>query len=245
MLGDLPYWPAFPQPIGLWVMNERAGTIFNDLSGNGNNGIITDLSGGGGWVGDSLYLLTTDDADVGPRTDRAYNTYVIWIKSADWGAARYAYHKANIVRLGSTDGANVRAYQYAGTGGLNYVTSTGHNCSDGKWHQYAHTWDGTDLKLYIDGVYINSVSTNPGTGDINTGANLPLCPDVTNNQLYYKTFSIYDKVLTAQQIAYLYRNPFPWFEEDEGSHLYVPAAGGISMPLLMQQMNHFNGGMAA
>lgn len=126
------------------------------------------------------------------------------------------------------------------------------------FHQFAATYDGSGvvggLKLYVDGVI--NVSTDESTGSYTamhpSSAHLRIGVYFVDNESY-DTFAdgrfgyamIFPTDLSASQIARLYRDPFYMFKDSaEKAILGGYSAAGISMPLVMQQMNQFNGGMA-
>ncbi len=55
---------------------------------------------------------------------------------------------------------------------------------------------------------------------------------------------IFDTALTEAQIKFLYENPYFMYRLPEELYGYA-AVAGISMPLLIQQMNQFDGGTYA
>jgi len=222
LLGELPDWTRFPRPVGLWVMNEGSGSIINDLSGNRNTGI---LEGDTHWVGSALSFVSGNSNYIElkdyPVTDF---TVIMWFATTNnfAGSERLygAYYEGRLLWE-----ANDTISALIHDGGWQTITSAA-ALNDGIYHQAVITAQqglADGWKLYIDGVLqgtdslgtITSHSSKHQIGRYFSGA-------------YYFTGVIdhvlrYHHALSAAEIAYLYRNPFPWFVEDEVSHLYVPS----------------------
>ena len=248
--GRLPIWGStwFPQPVLLMPFYEGDGAIVNDLSGNGRNGTLAAgitwsqgqfgpvLSGSGGATG---YVDTNWRWTFGTGAF----TLSCWYKGTE------ATNYAGLVGAAITNSIGCAMLIYNGHIAVwlnNEMDEGSITINDDVWHHCAFTRNGTVGRLYVDGV-------QDGVNKVVLGSSVDVAQNVWifgwgNSSYTTKGLidlpMILDRDLPAQQIAYLYRNPFPWFIEDEVSHLYLPPTG-ISMPLLMQQMNHFNGGMAA
>ncbi len=160
---------ATTAPVGLWTLDEGSGTHVADGSGNGNNGV---LSGGVSWVpGVSGSALTFDGstgevrvADNTVLEPRSTVTVSAWVKQAGSpGAFRYVVAKG-------ANGCIAASYGlYSGPdGGLEFYVSQGHGSIyarspdagqdvwDGKWHLAVGTYDGSTIRLYLDGVEVGS-----------------------------------------------------------------------------------------
>ena len=112
------------------------------------------------------------------------------------------------------------------------ILSTGSSLADNQWYKLAFTFNGVTraYKAYVDNKLLIS-----GTGSTFTAI------DFTKGSIgsrYYagsyssywsgdiKTISIYNRVLSAAEIAQLYREPFAMFDRPSIGLLYVPPAGG-------------------
>ncbi|MBP8303427.1 MAG: discoidin domain-containing protein [Phycisphaerae bacterium] len=147
--------PAPPVLVGHWKLDGTA----QDSSGNGNNGTLT---GGPTWVaagrvGGALDLDGVDDyVDCGAGagldiTDRL--TLCAWVRPDDAGNSQHN----PFVTKGDTAYAikhnvdnTIQFYVYDGT----WYTANGAVDAalfNGQWHHVAGTYDGHQLKLYIDG----------------------------------------------------------------------------------------------
>jgi len=171
--------------IGLWHFDEGGGLDALDSSGNGNNGVLGGIGGGGGvpdWVTPGYMKgaldFETDDRDavvvshnaslasIQGTTGTAAITMLAWVNfesavhnSKVFDKNIYALwiqatgdHKLKL-RIQVVDAGGVSANQdLVGSGTLPL----------NEWVYIAGTYDGTDLKLYINGV-LDGTMTAPGT----------------------------------------------------------------------------------
>ena len=155
-------------PVGIWKLDEGSGTTVSDSSGNGNNGV---MSGGVSWVpgvfGSSGLAFGPGEVKVNDNNalePAASVTVSAWVRSArSPGAFRY------IVAKGA-NGCIAASYGlYSGpSGGLQFYVSKGRGSTfarsrdagqttwDGQWHLAVGTYDGTTIRLYIDGNQVGS-----------------------------------------------------------------------------------------
>ena len=233
LLGQLPDWTRFPRPVCLYAMNEGSGSIVQDLSGDGNSGIVY----GGLWKPGKFGPAIKFPSD-GDRILAATNnitslltkewTVVFWtefIDAATW--ANYvnmggnrpieAYkHTSNTLRLRSTidDGTEIFYTTGSLSSGWNQVAISG-SISDRKIKAY---FNGA-LKDTFDTVG-SSVFTKATTKTLRIGGGTSAyaIKDKIDN------VAIFNRALSPSQIAQIYHNPFPWFPEMNPAKLYV--AGG-------------------
>jgi hypothetical protein len=174
--------------VAYWPMNEGSGQVVHDLSGNGNNGVLggsaaveaSDPS----WIhggllgalhfGGGQFVTVPDSASLDP----AQVTVLALVRgAASPGIWRYVVSKG---ALGCTAGSYGL---YTGWGGgIAFYIWNGSNAYispeaspaiwDGKWHVVAGTYDGTTVRLYVDGSEVGSGTTVPLPGAI--AYNLPI-----------------------------------------------------------------------
>ena len=160
---------ATTAPVGVWTLDEGSGTHVTDGSGNGNNGV---LSGGVSWVpgisGSALsFDGSTGEVKVADNTvlePASTVTVSAWIKHAG-SPGSFSY----VVAKGA-NGCIAASYGlYTGPdGGLEFYVSQSHGSVyarsadagqhvwDGQWHLAVGTYDGSTVRLYIDGVEVGS-----------------------------------------------------------------------------------------
>ncbi len=168
------------KPIGWWKFDECQGGNANDSSGNGNTGTITIggtgtqtsvgtcqtastawYNGATGKYNSSLNLDGTDDKILvsdNPVLDGFTQMSVFF-----WAKPSVSTTKEMIIKhLSTTSDINWELYQ-AGSNiagrvvGSNVTcTSTGSLFSTNNWHFVGMTWDGTNVKVYVDGKLSNT-----------------------------------------------------------------------------------------
>lgn len=242
------------------LFNEGSGGQVFDLSGNGNTGTLVNSPA---WVagidGSALRFVAATHHEISLAgatglTSDAW-TIVARIKAddqADCVLCGWDDVQPNVYLQTSTIGKPIF---YMGPDNYQYiVASAWTKIKDGNWHIVAASMPGnanadiTSAKFYVDGVsYALDAGGSGGAPTAKVQLNLFAPKQLINREFDGDAswFLYFNRVLSASEIALLYREPFC----DLGPrmmNLYVPAAvGGISMPLVMQQMNHFSGGMAA
>ena len=160
---------ATTAPVGVWKLDEGSGTRVADSSGSGNNGV---LSGGVSWVpgisGSGLgFDGSTGEVKINDNTvlePAATVTVSAWIKHAG-SPGNFSYVLAK-----GANGCIAASYGlYSGPdGGLEFYVSQGHGSVyarspdagqhvwNGQWHLAVGTYDGSTVRLYIDGVEVGT-----------------------------------------------------------------------------------------
>jgi hypothetical protein len=162
--------PDFPLR-GWWPLNEGRGQTIYDWSGRGNTGYLgstpqvdaNDPSWTKGiFFGSALdftgddYVTVKDSNTLEPQRI----TVSAWIKApASPGTFRYVLAKGNSDCVASSYGLMTGWHggiQFYFWNGYSQVYSGWHDASiyDGRWHQVAGTYDGTKVRLYVDGVEV-------------------------------------------------------------------------------------------
>jgi Concanavalin A-like lectin/glucanases superfamily len=206
-------------PTGTWQLNEGSGTIAHDVSGHGDNGAV---SGDAAWTRGRFQGGLAFDGNDGmvdvpnaPIFDSPAVTVSAWVKApASPGAAKYIVAKgANSCTAASyglyTGASGGLEFYVAGNNGTSWTLSpdAGRGVWNGAWHNVIGTYDGSTVKLYVDGAEVGSGT--PGSGPIAYG--LPDGNDLTignygscNDQLDFTgaidQVRIFDRALGAQEI---------------------------------------------
>jgi hypothetical protein len=161
--------------VGYWKLNEGAGTVAADSSGRGNTGTLTGsttwvagaFGGALGFDGSSGYVRIPDSASLEPAAQVAV---AAWIRNAGSpGDFKYVVAKGAAGCVAASYGL------YTGPGGgLEFYVSRNHGSVfarspdagagmwDGKWHLAVGTFDGSAIRLYVDGVQVASGTNYPG-----------------------------------------------------------------------------------
>ena len=259
VLGQVPYQkPMMGQQIdylkstGLvawWVMNEGTGATVQDLSGNGNDGnLVADTHWVGGKFGPCLSFDGSGDyVDLGEgegiTEGQPQITVSVWVKSNQNEAKATRDHiviqdGVVILRWHTTEAFQWIVYNDS-TYGL--VTSNVH--ADTNWHHVVGVYNGTYVKLYIDG----SEEGTPDdlSGNMKSGTAKKL--DISWGTVYSWDGSIddvmiYNRALSASEVAELYRNPFGMFRPTFSVWWYSGIGGEppvTSIPIFMYHyLNH-------
>lgn len=245
MLGELPDGTRFPYwPVAMYVMNEGSGSRINDLSGNGNTGTLNSaVTWGSSKFGFGLNInegiapiRITHNSSI--NIDAVF-TLSMWFKipSGAMGDNYTLFSKLpdNVVYIYVTVlSATGKIFCRADDNVVPKDITSINAVNDGLWHHLIYIRDSSGYSLYVDNV-LNGTNTNNGsiatTHDIVFGAKGAgtayddMLGQIDNAALWK------DVCFTAQQIAYLYWHHFPWFEEDEVSHLYLPVGAAGAMTL--------------
>jgi hypothetical protein len=166
-------------PVATWPLNEPTGTVAHDTSFRGNTGTLQgSVSSAPGRFGRSLAFNGTggavnvpDSALLEPATNV---TVSAWVNSSV-SPGNYDY----IVDKGATGCLTASYGLYTGpNGGLIFYVSNdgllgihspdyGPGIWDGKWHSVVGTYDGSTVRLYVDGQQVGSGT--PANGPIAYG----------------------------------------------------------------------------
>jgi len=156
------------------------GTTWTDLKGE-NNGTLTngltfdgDNNGGIGFDGSNNYVEIANSS--GSEYNFSNMSFGCWFKSSSTQAITPLASKISnifggvngwLMQIGSSDGLYFRP-SYAGSSAI-----TSQNVRDGNWHYAIGTADGTNAKIYVDGVLKNTASngnTSNSTFSVYIGA---------------------------------------------------------------------------
>ncbi|MFO0962570.1 MAG: LamG domain-containing protein [Phycisphaerales bacterium] len=215
--------------IGHWALDEPAGAIMYDTSGNGNNGLFPQYLPRVAGVSDLAaqlgmgYAIVNDNPSLNPvnaiTISAWYRATIPWAGAGNdpivdkpyvchCGAPYYQYH---LGVTGTEYGVAPRSISFTTAGGGS-VTSPPGIFELGEWHHYVATSDANASRLYVDGTL---VATGPGTGPIPSYGR-PIYIGRYGNLLIYlqgnvDEIQIYDRALTCREVKYLHEHP--------GSHL--------------------------
>ena len=207
---------------GNWHLDEGAGQVAGDASGHANHGQLGTTPGADAndptWIsGKFATALRFDGNDFvevadSPTLEPSEITAEAWVRSSGPGSYRYVLSKG-------ANGCLVASYAIytGGGGGLFFYISNGSSYRlspgagtgiwDGNWHHVAGTFDGSTVRLYVDGAEVGSGSPT----SLSIGYGLP-----TNERFYIGTYGgtcdlhftgdidevrIWTRALTASEVA--------------------------------------------
>ncbi len=157
-----------PDLLGYWTFEEGAGTVAADLSGNGNDGTLTN---GPVWVtgrfGGGLHFDGDDDyVDTGSTEDLARWTICCWVMGdaapSSASPTGPVHREQNYQINWDHSDAGYRNGVALSVGGSWYAASLG-PLEGQEWYHLAGTYDGENLRAYTNGALI---TTNSGpSGD--------------------------------------------------------------------------------
>jgi hypothetical protein len=204
--------------VGHWGFDEATTTTAYDSSGNANNGTLTNGPTRTASSGCKIsWCLSFDGVDDyvwlgSPATLNVSNfTIAAWFKTVASPSYQLIYRWRSYgimlgvpVYTGTTGKCGVAFYDSAST---LYKVESPQNCNDGNWHFAVGTYDGQNLKLYVDGILVATTSTTAsvyyGSGGVAIGR------DGSNNAGYFNGIiddvRIYNRALSADEVRQIYK----------------------------------------
>lgn len=167
---------------GWWPMNEGSGQVARDWSGSGNRGVLgsTDAADGNDpawvdvgsrWLRRSALRFDGDDRvrmAQAPSLEPDGVTVLARVRSDVAGSYRYVLSKGAIsceaASYGLYTGANGGLVFYV-SDGTRYTLSAdaGPGLWDGAWHTVRGTFDGSSVRLFVDGAEVGDATPAPVT----------------------------------------------------------------------------------
>lgn len=204
--------------VSYWPFDEGSGTMAFDAI-NGNDGTINGATYVPGKFGTALNFAATGDLVTvlnDPLLRPANVTVSAWVrnsgvptsydyilaKTLDGGKASYAFY------TGSSGGL----YFYVSGATYRLSDNAGAGIWDGGWHHIAGTYDGSVVRLFVDGSEIGTANTGPsaiayGTavfnGDLSIGSYGNLNPALFDWRGDIDEIGFWNRALTADEVAWL------------------------------------------
>ncbi len=264
-------YPVTRSLLGAWILNAGTGDRVLDYSGNGNNGLLNSntawISSDRGSVidfpGGANDYVNYGDKDLFTPTDAGFSVVGRFrlnvMPPATTANRMFIITKGDFPGEGEW-GVHVNDYD-SDFGTLTYSVwdPSGQGTrrrsatilTIDTWYHFVFTIqqsrDGMLPDCYINGILDNGTSfsnsgadTSNGTAPLLMGARADLAENAFNGVI--SEAYILGRVLTALEAWQLYRIPFEMFQQNKTRWFSIPAAGGISIPVVMQQMDQFDGG---
>lgn len=206
-------------PVGAWTFNEGKGTVARDSSGHRNEGHLEGLAqwtpgrfqGAIGFNGNAAAVDVPASASLEPT-----NVSVsVWVNgSASPGDYKYIVAKGANACLAASYGLYTGAnggleFYVSNNEGLSFTLSpdAGSGVWNGQWHDVVGTYDGSTVKLYVDGRQVGSGTPNkapisyklPLSNDLTIG-DYPQCPELDFNGSIDEV-KVFNRALNPLEIA--------------------------------------------
>jgi len=201
-------------PVAEWRLEEGAGTVAHDTSGQASHGNMLPNPGGPSWGagkwGKGLQFDGVDDyVDAGSPSslDITGNQVTVeaWVK---WNQPQTGYP-------GIVDKLYGGAYALKASGNTPYfyvvangqegrTEYTGGSGGDLAWHHIVGTYDGANMRLYVDGVLVNTQAHPAGGNITSTTASLVIGRRAVNTQFFNGSVDearVYNRALSDTEVA--------------------------------------------
>ncbi len=165
--------------LGYWSFNEGTSTVVSDFSGNMNFGTTSNMANPAtatsGWgLGRFGYALKFDgindfiDAGNNPiLTPTTSITVSAWIKNNACSPTAYIVSKGDSVsyylRLQQTGAGCILRFQTTTGAGTVTLDSPQGTLTPGAWQYVVGTWDGSNMRIYRNGVLVGGPTAQTGT----------------------------------------------------------------------------------
>ncbi|MCK9310796.1 MAG: T9SS type A sorting domain-containing protein [Bacteroidales bacterium] len=219
---------SYPDLVGYWPLDESTGATAYDSTSCANNGTIYGATHVAGKKNMGLNFTTATTNDVEIPSSASLNAITSAITLSAWVNADTNTANSNIIeRWIYGTGIYQRAYTlYVGTNGTisfglsndgtstnaKWITTT-ETISRNQWTHIAATFDGTTMKIYINGTFSKSLVPGFSTIFVPTG-NVHIGNWQTTATTWENPFKgsldevrLYKKALSASEIFGLYNNP--------------------------------------
>lgn len=193
--------------IGYWSFNgpDISGTTAYDRSGSGNNGtLVSSPTPATGKVGQALMFNGSNKVTLSPVNPASFVSVTGWFKRR--GPSTNTHHilfmQDTQIEISIPEATGqIRTGVTTATLGRQ-VFDSGSGLTDGKWHFLSMTYDGSNLRSYIDGV---QTAVNAASGALNTGGstNIGYYTGYYANA-YIDEVRVYNRAISASEIQRLY-----------------------------------------
>jgi len=234
--------------IGAWLLNERSGDEAHDYSGRGNVGTLTNMDPAADWVG-SLHggALDFDGSNdyVNIGTPAILNSLQVpmtisgWFKQSATSGVRavFGQYKSvadhQLIKMVRIDNGTFLYYVSTAAGG--YQSYGSFTPAVNVWHFFAVVVSGSIASPVVT-IYLDDNSQSSSLSALSSTPDTTVSIYIGNDMSGYgeaeafngpiEEIHIYDRALSAQEIAWLYAFPYAMFEEESPYWIPFRAAGG-------------------
>jgi hypothetical protein len=213
------------------VNNSAGSGMTKDFSTFNNHGTVSNATWAatGGWNSTGAYRFngTHSYIDLGNDTELAVTrwTYAMWIyRNADSGTYERLLSKSNFtiydrfLQISNVDTLQMGYVDTVGGGHFGESTAT---IATGRWYHVAGTFDGTYVRIYINGTLASTSSDFSSYTPRDSGLPISLGRLGLGSVWYYEfngtmdDVRIYNRSLSAQQVRALYLNRSDTIVSDE------------------------------
>ncbi len=118
--------------------------------------------------------------------------------------------------------------------GRDYFVTSPNTYNDGQWHYVVLTYDGSTLRLYVDGSLVSSLSTNGAVPDYNWDTPLTIGKNSLDNSRYFigdiDEVRVYNRALNAQEVSDAF---------SKGIFTTDRLITYVSMPILLNNQDYY------
>ncbi|HYG73398.1 MAG TPA: LamG-like jellyroll fold domain-containing protein [Planctomycetota bacterium] len=201
-----------PRLAAHWTFDETAGLNAADRSGNGNTGTLVNgsswsagkIAGGLRFDGVDDYVECANNPSLNPVGQLSLSA---WVNADTATSSKVIVSKANgsvlqytLVRFGNGS-LRFNIGTTSGIAGLSSVTALAAN----RWYHVAATYDGSTIRLFIDGVLNASVAKSGAMSDCGRGVRIGA--GTGTESMFFKgsldDLRIYNQALSAAEISAL------------------------------------------
>lgn len=218
--------------VGWWKFDEASGTTASDSSGQGNNGTLYGMAGTewvSGKFGNAIELDGVDDyIRVPDSSDYESNhlTYSAWVYSDIVGTnidgQTFINKGDNPWSVILTVGGQKPNFHHHGPN----VWLSGTSINLNEWVHVVASYDGSNSKIYVNGVLNASASDTTDTSydsvDLYIGTRAGGNTNIFNGKI--DDVRIYNKALSASEVAALYGDEIPWTPAQLNTTLWIDAS---------------------
>jgi Concanavalin A-like lectin/glucanases superfamily len=206
--------------IGHWKLTESSGTTATDSTLNASNGtylngvsLATSSKVPGYLVQAAVFDGTNDYVSV--PNESLYDTtgplsVSVWIKVAAFDKNWQAILTKGDTSWRIARDTTTNTITFGNQGLTTYKVTTVTSVNDGKWHHLVGVYDGSNLKIYLDGA-LNATATTSGTPSTNSyvvyiGENSEITGRQFTGAIYDARF--YNRAITSEEVTQLYGSGF-------------------------------------